>query len=157
MGSVSWVHCLLATSAWNSMYSPSLSWTHLSLRKNQPLITEPFSYFDFYLLVVERKKWTRLQKWGVEAVRSQTPTSDDIYLNNLDDTNTNSSLVNYTTPTFSFAKRQNLFYASCLYSFVSSFIFFLNFHLFPIAPLFLWVSATYPILSSTLSLAPFQP
>jgi len=39
MGSVSWVHCLLATSAWNSMYSPSLSWTHLSLRKNQPLIT----------------------------------------------------------------------------------------------------------------------
>ena len=33
----------------------------------------------------------------------------------------------------------------------------LNFHLFPIAPLFLWVLATYPILSSTLSLAPLQP
>jgi len=38
IGSVSWVHCLLATSSWKSMYSPSLSWTHLFLRKDQPLI-----------------------------------------------------------------------------------------------------------------------
>jgi len=37
-GFVSWVHCLLATSVWNSGYSPSLSWTRLSLRKDQPLI-----------------------------------------------------------------------------------------------------------------------
>ena len=28
----------LATSSWNSVYSPSLSWTRLSLRKDQPLI-----------------------------------------------------------------------------------------------------------------------
>ena len=37
-GSVSWVHCLLATSSWNFVYSPSLSWTCLSLRKDHPLI-----------------------------------------------------------------------------------------------------------------------
>ena len=33
----------------------------------------------------------------------------------------------------------------------------LNFDLFPIAPLFLWVLATYPIFYPTLSMAPLQP
>ena len=32
----------------------------------------------------------------------------------------------------------------------------LSFHLFPVAPLFLWVLVTYPILSSTLSLGTLQ-
>ena len=51
IGSVSWVHCLLATSAWNSMYSLSLSWTRLSLRKDQSLIA------------LKRHWCSLLQKW----------------------------------------------------------------------------------------------
>ena len=35
--------------------------------------------------------------------------------------------------------------------------FFLNMHLFPFAPLFLWDLATYSIFLHTLSLAPLQP
>ena len=37
------------------------------------------------------------------------------------------------------------------------FLFFLNMHLSPIAPLFLWDLATYSVFFHTLSLAPLQP
>ena len=51
IGSIRCVQCHLATSAWNFAYSPSASWTHLSLRKDQSLITSKW-------------RWcSSLQKW----------------------------------------------------------------------------------------------
>jgi len=72
-------------------------------------------YFSF-------EKWTKLETWGVEAVCSQTPTSDDTNTS----TNTTSSLVNYTTPTFS-ALRDKTYFTFVVTPVFFFFFFFLFF------------------------------